>query len=143
MSAVRFALLFVVLLTASARAQESLHMPLASEIPPVEGPILPVRVLVDGSAHIDGVVADSARVVAAVRQHIRAHPDGAVSYSMASGALYTRYIYVLDAIKTACRIERDLVAVRDFGAPFAKPSDAARAAVRKQVPIRIIMERPE
>ncbi|MEL6611902.1 MAG: biopolymer transporter ExbD, partial [Bacteroidota bacterium] len=133
----RFALLFVVLLTASARAQESLYMPPASEIPPVEGPILPVRVLADGSAHVDGVVADSARVVATVRQHIRAHPDGAVSYSMASGAPSTRYIHVLDAIKMACRIERDLVAIRDFGAPLAELSDAARAAVRKQLPIRI------
>ncbi|MEO1075778.1 MAG: biopolymer transporter ExbD [Bacteroidota bacterium] len=139
----RFALLFIVLLTASARAQESLYMPPASEIPPVEGPILPVRVLADGSAHVDGVVADSARVVATVRQHIRAHPDGAVSYSMASGAPSTRYIHVLDAIKMACRIERDLVAIRDFGAPLAELSDAARAAVRKQLPIRIIMERPQ
>ena len=118
-------------------------MPYPSEVPPVEGPVIPVRVLADGSASVDGVAADSAEVVAAVLKHIRAHPDGGLYFSTAREASYAQYIHFLDAIKEAYLIERDAVAVRDFGAPYEELGDSEREAVQKRVPIRISLAEPD
>ena len=133
----------VLLLATTASAQEPLYMPPPSEVPPVEGPVIPVRVLADGSALVDGVAADSAGVVAAVLKHIRAHPDGGLEFSSSRDASYARYIHFLDAIKAAYVTARDAVALRDFGAPYEGLGDAEREAVAKRVPMRISLEEPE
>ena len=118
-------------------------MPAPSEVPPVTGPVVAVRVHADGSATLDGAASDSSEVVAAIRCHIRAHPDGGVAFSASRDAPYARYIYFLDAIKAAYLTERDAVAVREFGAPYAELGDAEQASIRELVPIRISLAEPE
>ena len=114
-----------------------------SEVPPVTGPVVAVRVYADGSATLDGAASDSSKVVAAIRSHVRAHPDGGVAFSASPDAPYARYIHFLDAIKTAYLTERDAVAVCEFGEPYADLSDAEQEAIRELVPIRIALAEPE
>ena len=133
----------VLLLAVAASAQEPLRMPVPSEAPPATGPVLTVRVLTDGSALVDGAASDSAAVVVAVRKHAHAHPDGAVGFSSTPGTLYAHYIRVLDAVKAGYLAERDAVALRAFGAPYAGLGAAASQAVSKRVPMRISLAEPE
>lgn len=117
-------------------------MPAPSDAPPVAGPVLAVHVGADGATLVGGAVADSAGVVAAVRKHVRTHPDGAVWFATTRGTLYAQYVRVLDTIRAAYHAERDDVAPREFGAPFADLDDGARAVVRKRVPMRVVFEEP-
>lgn len=113
------------------------------EVSPVTGPVVAVRVHADGSATLDGTASDSSEVATAIRSHIRAHPDGGVAFSASRDAPYARYIHFLDAIKAAYLTERDAVAVRQFGEPYADLSDAEQEAIRELVPIRISLAEPE
>lgn len=118
-------------------------MPATSEVPPVTGPVVAVRVHTDGSATLDGTVSDSSEVLTAIRTRVRADPDGGIAFSASRDAPYARHIYFLDAIEVAYLTERDAIAVGEFGAPYADLSDAEREAVRELVPIRISLAEPE
>lgn len=128
--------------TACACAQGPVYMKVGPQPPPA-GPTLAVRVQADGSARIGGAVADSAAVVRAVRQHVRAHPDGATAFSASGRAPYSDYIRMLDAVKEAYLAERDVYARWKFGAPYADLSDAGREATASAVPLRITLAEPD